>query len=187
MAVSGIESSQSIYYQLLDKTGVGAGQNGSAKGVMTLDTVEISDEARALIQKDNVEARAKAESTARNQESELPLEAYALPGWYSDLCSELNYVDTRIGLKYSDSRLARYDALSSREKDDLAEYNSTLHRYFTEELKSHGVESPADYYEQIVQNRNGVSDQVEQSVKERLAADPRALELMEYFGLSLES
>ena len=187
MAISNVQSVEFIYNVDRGKAAVGAGENGSAQGVMTEDTVEISDKARALLQKSHEEAMAQVDPDPQEEEAQLPLEAYSLPDWYVGLSSELNLVDSQIGVFYYESRRAAYDALSNKEKDDLAEYNSTLHKYFSQELKNHGIEDASDYYREIVQNQNGVSDQVEQAVKQRLADDPRAMELMDYFGLSLEA
>ncbi|KIX14473.1 hypothetical protein [Dethiosulfatarculus sandiegensis] len=188
MEVSSTQASDYVYNVSRGRMAVGAGEKGSAQGVMTQDTVQISDEARALIQKSHEEAMTRAESDPQEEEETiLPVEAYSLPGWYADLCSELNMVDTQIGGYYSETRQAAYDALSNQGKKDLAEYNSTLHKYFSQELKNHGIKDASDYYREIVQNQNGVSDQMEQAVKQRLADNPRAMKLMAYFGLSLEA
>ncbi len=193
MAISSIQSSHQAYSPLPVQAASGGGVKTASQSGMSGDTVQVSDEARALARQAGAESQTVTgvtpDQTASSQteDYELPLEAYALPDWFMGLTSELNMVDTQIGIKYYESRRARYDALSTKEKDDLAEYNSILHGCFRDELKNHGIENSVDYYREIVQNLNGASDQVEQAVKQRLGADPRAMQLMEYFGLSLES
>ena len=87
-------------------------------------------------------------------------------------------------MKYFESSSGRYAALSSEEKSDLAEYQSTLHKYFQDGLRQQGIESPADYYKNIVQNQDA-NDELQQMVRQSLAADPRAMELMTQFGIAL--
>ncbi len=62
----------------------------------------------------------------------LPLEAFALPGWYADLNLDYVIVVSELGVKYSEAHRARYDALSSIDKGDFPEYQNTLQKHFQE-------------------------------------------------------
>jgi hypothetical protein len=114
----------------------------------------------------------------------LPLEAYSLPGWYADLLPDYCIVEAKLGTPYAESNTARYDSLSTKEKNELAEYAGLLHQYFKDGLQSKGIEGDEEYYHSIVLNQQ-VSGEVHQSVRQKLAQNPRAMELMEYFNISL--
>ena len=133
---------------------------------------------------DTVRISAQAKELAQNGDQNLPLEAFSLPGWYVDMSSDLVELDSQVGIKYSESNRARYDALSSSDKRDLAEYQDTLHKYFQEGLWQQGIESPSDYYKNIVQNQEA-SEELHQVVRQSIASDSRAMELMDLFNITL--
>jgi hypothetical protein len=175
VSISGIQFIQSIYEQSTSSSAFAKrAEKPQEPASPQSDTVRISQEAMDR-------ATNTADATAIGQE--LPLEAYSLPKWYAGLSSDLTLVDTQIGIPYSESRTARYDALSAREKKDLAEYQGTLHRYFREELDARGIQSAGDYYNQIVLDPE-TSEEVHQAVLQKLESDARAVQLMEYFGIS---
>lgn len=174
MSISGIQFIQSIYEQSASSAAFAKmAETRQEPASPQSDTVRISQEARN---------RATNTAGAMASGQDLPLEAYSLPKWYADLSSDLTMVDTEIGIPYSQSRAARYDALSAREKKGLAEYQGTLHRYFREELDARGIESAEDYYNQIVLDPE-TSEEVHQAVLQKLESDARAVQLMEYFGI----
>jgi hypothetical protein len=186
MYIADVQSAQAAYQTF----SIIHNRQGEAAALITppapqQDSADISQEAKDLFdsltnKQNNEAAKAGPETTGQ----ELPLKAYSLPGWYADLLPEYCMVDTKLGEPYTESNQARYDSLSTGEKRDLAEYNETLHSYFRQELESRGIDSPADYYENMVQNQE-MNQEVEQAVKQSLASDPRAMELMSYFNLSL--
>jgi hypothetical protein len=150
------------------------------------DTVKISAQAKELAQNDqeiqNHSGHSDFAGTISDQN--LPLEAFSIPGWYGDLSSDYIMLDTQLGIKYSESNRARYDSLSSSDKSDLSEYQTTLHKYFQEGLQQQGIESPADYYKNIVQNQKA-SEELHQIIQQSLASDSRAMELMKQFDIPL--
>ncbi len=143
----------------------------------------------------------------------LPLEAYSLPDWYapyippsSMLSGEINHAFFEKADKY-----AKDGVVSEREKaelqaalrndpihqarlgkerfrakysDELNEYHGLLNTYFKEALAENGIESSSQYYEKVVLDKQS-SATVHQSMHQRLANDPRALELMNLLGASL--
>lgn len=185
MSVSGIQSWFNVAYQTVYQQKSSRNyQESYFNSTRKSDTVHISEEAKALSQNSQAEKNVQASSANGRTDEDLPLEAYSLPKWYADWVSDYMYVDDEIGISYSDSRLARYDALSPKEKKDLAEYHDTLHKYFQEELANNGVKTSADYYESIILDQKN-SEDVHQAMKQRLSEDPRMMELMQYFGISL--
>jgi hypothetical protein len=172
MAIAGIQIFQNTYAPFNTSKRVAATPQESA--ATQTDTVRISQEAKSL----------QAGSEEKASEQDLPVEAYSLPKWYGELSSDLLMVDTEIGISYAESNSARYDALSGAEKKDLSEYQDKLHTYFQEELRNHGIESSADYYNQIVRDPEK-SEEVHQAVKQKLLADTRAMQLMQYFDIAL--
>ena len=104
-----------------------------------------------------------------------------MPKWYADLHTGFNLVDTKLGAPYAASNAARKAALSPEAKSNISEYEGMLHKYFQEGLKQHGITSSSDYHHSVVQD-SGASEKLRQAVSQALTADPRALELMEYFG-----
>ena len=171
-------------------TAIGTGF-GSFEALTNTDNPNSGDEilpGGVASQSDVVEISQKAKELARrangSSETDLPLEAYSLPKWYADLSSDLLLVDTELGVSYPESNRARYDALSRREKRDLAEYQGKLDAYFQESLKEFGIETTLDYYHQIVLDP-AKSEEVHQAVKQKLSGDEQAMRLMERFGIAL--
>ena len=178
MSSLGIYSSQGIYNPYFAQESSRRSTTSQVENTAKSDTVQISAQAKELAQ------NAQADTGGTIAEQNLPLEAFSLPGWYGELSSDFVKVDAQLGMKYSESSSGRYAALSSEEKSDLAEYQSTLHKYFQDGLRQQGIESPADYYKNIVQNQDA-NDELQQMVRQSLAADPRAMELMTQFGIAL--
>lgn len=190
MAISGIQSGRnayetilSAYYQQKQAGAQATGESGES-GKQDTDTVTLSQKAKELAQSLLAAANGSQQSGTASLDGELPLGAYALPNWFMKLNSDLLQVDDQVGIPYSESRSARYDALSSQEKDDLAEYQGTLQSYFQDSLRSQGIVTSQDYYSRIVQNL-AQSEEVHQAVREKLMGNPRALQLMGHLGITL--
>ena len=186
MGISGIQAGQHIYEALTPTSTSERASETSQKTIAThTDTVQISQEAKNLsVNSSAATNNSQAGLAGESSEQKLPVEAYALPDWYSDLLSDLTLLDDEIGISYAQSRAAQYDALSSAEKNDLAEYYDTLHTYFQEELSARGIGSGIDYYNQIILDQE-TSEEVHQAVKQKLLSDARAMQVMEYFGISV--
>lgn len=186
MGITGIEIAQNTYAaSIFANTPERVAETPLKPAAPHIDTVRISQEAKNLsMNPPDPTINAHAEIAQESSDQDLPLEAYALPKWYAELHSDLTLLDDEIGIPYAQSRAARYDALSSKEKDDLAEYHGKLHTYFQEGLREHGIESSMDYYAQIVQDP-AKSEEVHQAVKQKLQSDARAMQLMEHFGISV--
>lgn len=189
MIISGIQSIQNVYRTPL------AQENSTTRlteplndRTMESDTVHISEKANELALKDQAEKKGQekiitGQPDAGISDKDLPLEAYSLPGWYGDLSTIYNKVDQKLSVPYPDTIGALRDKLSPREKDEVFEYSGTLSKYFREEVKALGIETTEDYYKSIVQNKE-MSELLHQAVRQRLANDSRAMELMQKFGVS---
>jgi len=179
----GIHSSQGRYNSYFTQKNSSLSIASPNAGATKSDTVQISAQAKELA--GNIQSNHSQVGTSRAvSDQNLPLEAFSLPGWYTDLNSDYVMVDSELGTKYSESNRARYDTLSSKDKNDLSEYQNTLQKHFQEGLQQLGIESPADYYKNIVLNQQG-SEELHQVVHQSLAADSRAMELMKQFGITL--
>ncbi|WP_028579884.1 hypothetical protein [Desulfogranum japonicum] len=184
MEVSLVQTAKNAYSNLSTKSNSKAFTESLANENRKKDSVKISEEAKLLSKNNrdnkNIGNQALIDSKA---EQDLPLEAFALPGWYADLSPDYNLVDTEIGISYEDSNLARFEALSNKEKNDLYEYNSTLNGYFQKALQSRNINTSQEYYQSIVKN-NEINESVHQEVRQQLINNPRMIELMKQFGIS---
>lgn len=134
--------------------------------------VNISDEGRAMA--------GKAEIEYGGQENEFPPpgssvndsdeELMYLPEAYHDLLP-----DTVIVVKIG--ALTRPDPqLTPEEAKNQNEYVALLAQFYREERNAMGIQSNEDYLSQTRSN-DRLKDEIYQAVRERLAADSRAMEL----------
>ncbi len=123
-------------------------------------------------------------TTPAMTEEDLPVEAYALPKWAESWISPLTQVSAELGSNssWTDSRR---EQLSAGEEKELAEYTGIVQEYLSRGLRENGVDSTVEYYTDILLNPEK-SEKVHQEVREMLAGDPRAMELMEKFHASLD-
>lgn len=169
------------------------------------DTVQISERAKQISQSNS--------STAVIDNNNVPLEALSLPSWLGSYHPDTLELSTALNEGYFDF-LGKLDKMNisrdeeraliknyldndpvhqemqskeryrARYSDELSEYSNRLNSYFTEALKENGVESGLDYYKKVVLD-NESSEQIHETVRERLAEDPRMMELMELFNIGL--
>jgi hypothetical protein len=132
------------------------------------DTVTLSHEANTF--------------SKETSNTNLPLEAYALPDWYADLHSDLTLLNTELGAPYSETNQARYDSLNSSDKRDLKEYHGYINDYFQEALQDRNISNPVDYYSFL--KNDEMNNEVQLEVQQKLANNPRSIELMDLFGIN---
>ncbi len=175
MKISLIQTAQKISsYMPTENYGNNVAKQSTTEGNKQ-DSVNISEEAKAAYQANQYKTNI--------EEDNLPLEAYSLPGWYADLLSDYTLADTKIGTSYQDSNQARYDSLTQQEKNNLKEYNDTLHTFFVDALHSRNINNNQDYFHNIVQN-DKISESVHQEIDQQINNSPRMLELMNQFGIT---
>ena len=75
-------------------------------------------------------------------------------------------------------------SLAPDERIDLTEYLVTLEKTARQERESRGISSNAEYYSLIETDKN-LENEIFQSVVDRLHTNPRAIELMEQFGVKV--
>lgn len=190
MTISEIQSGQNVCNNLFATNVAKSQKQQSVGNLLQPDTVEISDQARELAQQTQAE-RAK-ENIAIGQTNGdaagkvLPVEAYSIPGWMGDFSPRHSQADIHVGQSYVGSNAELYDSLSPAEKEDLSEYMHTLHTFYMEEKGDRGINTTEDYYNAIVLNQQpGLSEELHQAVRQRLAESPRMMELMQEFGVTL--
>ena len=115
--------------------------------------------------------------------NELPLEAFSLPGWSNKWFSDLNVMALDKGMKNTDHHQRQYDALSAKKKDELSEYTFAVLTCIAEKLIKYGIKDGADYGKFMQDDE--LSEEVHQAVTNCLAGNPRIMELMQSFGLTL--
>jgi len=197
MSISGIQSGQEVYGNLFaqgnSETAECSKDHCQSSTVRNppSDTVQISGTARelALQKQEAMRARhmtTRSQPAAAATDKVLPMEAYSIPGWMGDFGLKYNLADTTIGMRYVDSNAYKYDQLSSHEKAEVNEYSSTLAKFYREEEKSRGIETREDYYNAIIlDQRPGLSEEMRQAIQQRLAENPRMLELMHKYSAQL--
>jgi len=145
----------------------------------TSDSVQISDEAKQLSQSPQM----TKSTTSSLDESNLPLEFFAVPKWMLGWTSEQTSQDLTPpkGLPLGLNTSAVIDVEFSPE---AKEYMTKLGEYFHQTLKSQGVTTHLDYYNNVLKDQES-SENIRLAMKERLAEDPRMMELMEFFNIDL--
>ncbi len=115
--------------------------------------------------------------------NEFPLESLSLPGWSNKWFSKLNVMALDKGMENMDYQQRQYDVLSAKKKDELNEYTFAVLTCITESLIKHGIKDSADYAKLMQDDE--MSEEVHQAVTNCLADNPRIMELMHSFGLTL--
>ena len=179
-------------------------QSSADKSVI-VDTVSISDEAKALLQADEA-----ASSNSKNTNN-FPLEAYALPNWFDGYIVSSSVQSGKldhdfwnfIGGLTSDNTISsdekaqikEYlqndpahqqnladDKFASEHKNDIKNYITSLDTYFKEALKENGVTSTQDYYNKVILNKD-TSEQIHQMMVNKIKNDSNIQSLMDILGV----
>lgn len=143
-------------------------------------SLDVSDEAKGLSKNSETDSF----DDLQVPDGVPPVEAYALPQWQVDLLPAQLLMKPVIGESYIGSSSEKYNSLSSGTRAGLQEYSRTLQEYTNEEMNKLGITNSLDYYYKCLQDAE-LSEKVHQAVLDRLADDPRMMELMQSFGLSL--
>lgn len=116
--------------------------------------------------------------------------AEKIPGAGSNMTLNINNPQTHTYTEVTDACPDWYEDLatvknSGQSEDIVNEYYEYLKSAMDEALNGHGI--PADdemaHYTALIENK-AQSEQIHQSVKEKLAANPRAAELMDLLGIA---
>lgn len=81
----------------------------------------------------------------------------------------------------STSSQSRYKTISNSDRHGLLEYNDIVYNYFTEILHDKGFQ-PSHSSISVEQHTKEV-EAIHLEVQQKLQDDPRAVELMKYFGI----
>lgn len=83
----------------------------------------------------------------------------------------------------NNSSQSRYNNLSNSDKYGLLEYNDIVHNYFTEILNEKGLQTSLDHASISVEQHSREVEEIHLEVQQKLQTNPRAIELMKYFGI----
>ncbi|MCX5863520.1 MAG: hypothetical protein NTW42_00370 [Deltaproteobacteria bacterium] len=152
----------------------------SASGRSGGDSVNISDEAWTMAKKAKAEDGGQVKNGTALTGSFMDGsrdELMYIPEAYSNLLPDTVPI-VKIGAPAYTGR-----ELTSEELKNQNEYTQMLSNVFYKERHNNGVQSIEDY-QNLTRNNDKLIDEIYQAVKGRLAADPRAIELMKQFGIS---
>lgn len=112
MDISNVCSGQGVAGSYAAQQRTSAAYASSTGKAAASDTVLISEEAKQLAQ--NAQT---SNNTAAITEDKRSIEAYSIPNWMGNLLTDLTMLEPKLGQPYSESKLAQYDALSSKDKN----------------------------------------------------------------------
>lgn len=183
MSISGIQSTQ-MAYETVSSQKTNPSVDVAAERHALSDSVTISAAAREMNQHS-----AAAESGQATDGLYQPwiddgsdnLELMYIPEQYEDLYPYA-LEPVKLGMSADTERRAAYGRLSSAEREDLSEYISTLSEHYRAERNARGIESN-DEFQTLTADNEKLSNEIHQSIRERMLADPRTVELMQEFGI----
>ncbi|HTO17560.1 MAG TPA: hypothetical protein VL129_00205 [Pseudomonas sp.] len=112
------------------------------------------------------------------QTHDHPVEMYQLPAWMAG-----SYIQAPNTLGANASWLTeRYPQVATASSAERSEYSSLLQSTYQALLKDNGIHSVADHYQAMILDRES-SESLRLQMRERVAANPRLLELMNRLGL----
>lgn len=115
------------------------------------------------------------------QTPDHPLEMYQLPAWMAG-----SYIEAPNTLGASANWLdERYPQVAAASSAERTEYSQLLQSTYQALLKDNGIQSVEDHYQAVILDRES-SESLRLQMRERVAADPRLLELMNRLGLGKE-
>jgi hypothetical protein len=112
------------------------------------------------------------------QTHDLPVEMYQLPAWMAG-----SYIEAPNTLGASAKWLEeRHPQVAAAPSAERSEYSSLLQSTYQALLKDNGIQSVEDHYRAMILDRES-SESLRLQMRERVAANPRLLELMNRLGL----
>ena len=122
------------------------------------------------------EAGLRAAGTAQTHDH--PVEMYQLPAWMAG-----SYIEVPNTLVASTNWLEeRYPKVAAASSAERSEYSSLLQSTYQALLKDNGIRGVEDHYRDMILDRES-SESLRLQMRERVAANPRLLELMNRLGL----
>ncbi len=105
----------------------------------------------------------------------------AYPGWAGEYLPKVNVLSGEVG-----SHTKGYAAWEANFRDahqnELSEYNSKFKDYYQETKAEHGIATNDDHYTQVIAANDG-NPAFKQTFENKVAGDPRMLELMSILGI----
>jgi hypothetical protein len=137
--------------------------------------VNISDEAKAMAVKAKAEQGGQIKNGTAPRDSSMgdsDKELMYFPEAYQDLLPDTVIV-CKIGAPTYTGPM-----LTAEQVKDQNEYIDMLGKFYREERNNQGIYSNEDYINQT-RNNDKLNDKIYQAIRDRLAADPHAMELMQ--------
>lgn len=177
MSISGVYPVERLFSAYSARKRIENSNESTFSSTAKTDTVHISKEAKAYFQKSQTEKESGAKEIVSVSDEVLPVEAYALPTWFSDWIPDIAKIDGS-SLKSVEQSTRRYQSLGAKKQNDIGEYTMTLFKYLREELDDRDIKGGAEYYKAIHLDKR-LSEEIHQAVKNRIAEDSRAMDLMQ--------
>lgn len=147
------------------------------------DTVTISDKARELAAARTKEM-APEDAVKPTENEDFPLESYRMPDWYMDLLGGYSKVTVQLGQSWEEGG-TKYEKLDPADQRLFDEYAAIVTPAYREEMDKIGVLGDhGKYYHEFLENPENQRT-VRNALYDRLKNNPRAMELMQYFGISM--
>ena len=153
-------------------------QPPSAVATNTPGTVQISEEAKQLYQKNSQSAIAVSASFDLQNP---PLEAFAIPDWLGQYLPPVN--NLRSGLDYNGAEALEADRFRQKYRNELQEYGELVNRAETKAMEINGLTGEFAYYTKVTLDQTVSSEKVHQDFRDNLLNSPWAIELMKMLGV----
>ena len=163
------------------------GQAGSAQvpahtppakaSVSQADSVTLSEAGRQAAARESTAAPFMPAGTSSG---DYPVEMYRMPNWMAG--SSIQVANT-LGAS-GNWQAERYPQFAAASAAEHKEYAGLLHSTYQALLKDNGIQSVDDHYRALILDRAS-SESLRVQMQERVAANPRLLELMGKLGLGI--
>lgn len=160
--------------------------------VNTYNTISLSGKSRAQMAQqiapitqnnpaaDKVTISEQGKMLSKQAVPEELLRMAMAPGWYQDFLP----VSSKVGTpeSYQVGHTARMDAYKETYKNELTQYGKIFHEAFETTKKEFGINTQNDMYEKVIKNPE-YSETIRQAIDQKIAANPKAIELMNALGI----
>ncbi len=105
----------------------------------------------------------------------------AYPGWAGEYLPKVNVLSGEVG-SHTKGYAAWESSFRDAHKIELSEYTSKFNEYYEETKAEHGLATNDDHYTQVIAANDG-NPAFKQTFENKVAGDPRMLELMSILGI----
>lgn len=105
----------------------------------------------------------------------------AYPGWAGEYLPKVNVLSGEVG-SHTKGYAAWESSFRDAHQNELSEYNSRFKDYYQETKAEHGIATNDDHYSQVIA-ANDRNPAFKHAFENKVAGDPRMLELMSILGI----